>query len=239
MKEQQKRKIQQFHPEIEDGIDLRRWPLRLILVLNLTLTADKPPLTLPPSFLHVTLTTPYRSTIAITSLARFMAKCEGKVIPDGEFGSDVEGSKPLIIDVGMVEGKVKESLALCRKRLGDDVTILYDLFLPSTIQKIVMEHGKKEGGPWNCHMADTFFGWEAERVVVVKGGADLLELITRAKTHLVVVLVEVPRHSLWVGYERTKKYFLQAASLGLCELVQLGDEVVAEKALECIDLELD
>ena len=26
MKEQQKRKIQQFHPEIEDGIDLRRCP---------------------------------------------------------------------------------------------------------------------------------------------------------------------------------------------------------------------
>ena len=28
MKEQQKRKIQQFHPEIEDGIDLRRCPHR-------------------------------------------------------------------------------------------------------------------------------------------------------------------------------------------------------------------
>ena len=27
MKEQQKRKNQQFHPEIEDGTDLRRWPL--------------------------------------------------------------------------------------------------------------------------------------------------------------------------------------------------------------------
>ena len=26
MKEQQKRKIQQLHPEIEDGTDLRRWP---------------------------------------------------------------------------------------------------------------------------------------------------------------------------------------------------------------------
>ena len=28
MKEQQKRKIQQFYPEIEDGIDLRRCPLQ-------------------------------------------------------------------------------------------------------------------------------------------------------------------------------------------------------------------
>ena len=203
------------------------------------MTADKPPLTLPPSFFHVTLTTLYRSTITITSLARFMAKCEGKVVPDGEFGSDVEGSKPLIIDVGMVEGKMKESLALCSNRLGDDVTILYDLFLPSTIQKIVMEYGKKEGGPWNCHVSDTFQGWEAERVVVVKGGADLLELITRAKTHLAVVLVEVPRHSLWVDYQRTKKYFLQAADLGLCEMVHLGDQSGAEQALKCIDFELD
>ena len=79
----------------------------------------------------MTLTTPYCSTITITSLARFMAKCEGKVVPDGEFGSDVEGSKPLIIDVGMVEGKMKESLVLCRNRLGDDVTIFYDLFFDS------------------------------------------------------------------------------------------------------------
>ena len=31
MKEQQKRKIQQFHPEIDDGIDLRRCPQGLPL----------------------------------------------------------------------------------------------------------------------------------------------------------------------------------------------------------------
>ena len=161
-----------------------------------------------------------------------MAEREGKAIPGVEFGSDVEGTKPLIIDVGKNKGKMREALAHCRKRLGDDVTILYDFFLPSTIQKMVIEHGKKEGGPWNCHVADTFQGWEAERVVVVKGGADTLEVITRAKTHLAVILVEVPRHSLWVGYERTKECLLQAANLGLCELVQMGDE-------ECIDFELD
>ena len=33
MKEQQKRKIQQFHPEIEDGTDLRRWPLNQISIM--------------------------------------------------------------------------------------------------------------------------------------------------------------------------------------------------------------
>ena len=37
MKEQQKRKIQQFHPEIEDGTDLRRWPhmLRNLILMIL------------------------------------------------------------------------------------------------------------------------------------------------------------------------------------------------------------
>ena len=33
MKEQQKRKIQQFHPEIEDGIDLRRCPQPPLLMM--------------------------------------------------------------------------------------------------------------------------------------------------------------------------------------------------------------
>ena len=63
--------------------------VRMILVLNPAALGD--PLTLPPSFLHVTLTTPYRSTIAITRLARFIAKCKGLVVPEGDFGSDVEG----------------------------------------------------------------------------------------------------------------------------------------------------
>ena len=44
--------------------------VRMILVVN---PVSESSLTLPPSFLHVTLTTPYRSTIAITRLARFIA----------------------------------------------------------------------------------------------------------------------------------------------------------------------
>ena len=84
------------------------------------------PLTLPPSFLHVTLTTPYRSTIAITRLARFIAKCEGLVVPEGDFGSDVEGTKPIFFDVGEYNiRKVEEALDECHKQLGDNVTILH------------------------------------------------------------------------------------------------------------------
>ena len=83
--------------------------VRMILVLNPM--TFKSPLTLPPSFLHVTLTTPYRSTIAITRLARFIAKCKGLNFPEGDFGSDVEGIKPIFFDVGEDERKMEEALA--------------------------------------------------------------------------------------------------------------------------------
>merc|ERR1712218_8430 len=103
--------------------------VRMILIVN-PKESDGSPLTLPPSFLHVTLTTPYRSTIAITSLARFIAKCKGLVVPEGDFGSDVEGTKPIFFDVGKDEIKMEEALKHCRKRLGDNATILYDANLP-------------------------------------------------------------------------------------------------------------
>merc|ERR1719458_856663 len=103
----------------------------MILVLNPEASfvwrlQEKSPLTLPPSFLHVTLTTPYRSTIAITRLARFIAKKEGLVVPEGDFGSDVEGTKPILFDVGKDEKKMEEALEECHKQLGDNVTVLYE-----------------------------------------------------------------------------------------------------------------
>ena len=82
--------------------------VRMILILNPK--DSKSPLTLPPSLLHVTLTTPYRSTIAITSLARFIAKCKGWLVDEGDFGSDVEGNKPIFFDIGKDERKMEEAL---------------------------------------------------------------------------------------------------------------------------------
>ena len=76
--------------------------VRMILIPN-PRESTRSPLTLPPSFIHVTLTTPYRSTIAITRLARFIAKCKGLVVPEGDFGSDVEGTKPIFFEVGKDE----------------------------------------------------------------------------------------------------------------------------------------
>ena len=137
------------------------------------------------------------------------------VIPEGDFGSDVEGTKPLFFDVGdKDEGKVIEALEHCRKHLGDNVTILYDNFLPS-IEKMAKKQGKEAGGPWDCYHAENFHGWEAERVVAVEIGYYIMEMITRARTHLAIVFVG--------GKDsENKKHFEQAANENLVEIVHLS-----------------
>ena len=133
--------------------------VKLMLVVNPAFTSFLPT-SLPESFLHINLATPYRSTIAITSLARFLAKCEGKVVPEGEFGSDVEGKKPIVYDVGKDEVKLRKALQTSQNLFGNDATLLYDGYLPYSIQKICKSKGKKKGGPWECYIAGEFFGWE-------------------------------------------------------------------------------
>ena len=91
------------------------------------------------------MTTPYRSTIAITSLALFIAKCKGLVVPEGDFGSDVEGIEPIVFDVGHSERKIVEALEYCHKQLGKNATVLYDYVLPDSIEKMVEEQGKEAG----------------------------------------------------------------------------------------------
>ena len=188
--------------------------VRMILIRNPAESYEKNTLSLPPSFLHVTLTTPYRSTIAITRLARFMARREGLLIPEGDFGSDVEGTKPIFFDVGVDEKKMKEALEHCRKHMGDNVTILYCDGNPDPIDKMVKDQGKDDGGPWACYYGYNFFGWEAERVVAVTYGGNLMEMITRARTHLAVILVDCDAE--------TREHFLQAEDKGLVDVVHLS-----------------
>merc|ERR1712018_720368 len=116
--------------------------VKLILILN-PRNSSRLPTGLPESFLHINLATPYRSTKAITSLARFLAKCEGQVFPEGEFGSDVEGKKPIVFDVGMDEVKLREALQRGRDLFGNDATLLYDSYLPSSMIEICKSNGKE------------------------------------------------------------------------------------------------
>ena len=189
--------------------------VRMILVLNprthLNSTSN-----FPPSFLHITLTTSYRSTIAITSLARFIAKRKGMVVPEGDIGSDVQGTRPIFFDVGRDDRKMEEALKRCRNQMGDTATILYDSYLPPSIAKMVKEQGKEAGGPWDCYSAGKFYGWEAQRVVVVAHGYDIMEQITRATTLLSVILVG--------DYNHMADNFYKAAQQGLVEIATMRSE---------------
>merc|ERR1719510_722811 len=153
--------------------------VRLILIVN-PVVSSRLPTTLPESFLRIDLSTPYRSTIAITSLASFIARCIGKDVPEGDFGSDVEGKKPIVFDVGKDEVKLREALQRNRDLIGDDATLLYEWGLPSSMEEICLSTGKEKGGNWDCSEAENFTGWEADTVVAVTSGWDILEMMTRA-----------------------------------------------------------
>ena len=125
----------------------------------------------------------------------------------------MEGTKPIFFDVGWDEGKMKEALEHCRKHLGDNVTILYESNYKTL--EMVMDQGKEKGGPWDCYYAGNFYGWEAERVVVVTAGWETMEMITRARTHLAVILVGGKDNE-------NKKHFLLAKNTGLVDSVHVS-----------------
>ena len=58
------------------------------------------------------------------------------------------------------------------------------------MEKMVKDQGKETGGPWDCHYGRNFYGWEAERVVAVTCGSNIMERISRARSHLAVILVD-------------------------------------------------
>ena len=43
---------------------------------------------------------------------------------------------------------------------------------------------------WRCYYAEIFYGSEADKVVAVSTGSSILEMITRARSHLCVVMVD-------------------------------------------------
>ena len=195
----------------------------LILIVNPRSAAELPT-TLPDSFLRINLATPYRSTIAITSLARFIAKFKGAVFPEGDFGSDVKGKKPIMFDVGNDEVKLREALERSRALFGNNTTLLYDIGLTSSMREICLSYSKERGGALEVYKAGRFFGWEAERVVAVTVGAIYtLEMATRAKTRLSLILVE--GDGSWQKYyARNQKHFEDAATKGLVELMDSANE---------------
>ena len=104
------------------------------------------------------------------------------------------------------------ALEHCHKNLGDDATILFEYSLPTaTFEAIVKEQGKMLGGPWDCYEAGKYFGREADPPCGGSDGTALLEMVTRAKTHLAIILVEGS------DYQDTRKLCKEAYRRGLIE----------------------
>ena len=137
-------------------------------------------LSLPPSFVQVTLETPYRSTIAITNFTLQVAKHLNLHFPKKSIGSDIEGAKPFFLNVKRSEKKLEEALRFCVAEMGDSVTLLYDDF-SYPVRRAVEGKVKDLAAAWECHDGFDFYGWEAEKVVVVTNGHWMMELITRAR----------------------------------------------------------
>ena len=117
---------------------------------------------------------------------------------------------------------MREALQWSCDLFGNDATLLIDAFLPSSMIEICESNGKKKGGPWECYFAYNFFGWEADRVVAVTvGGNRTLEMMTRAKTQLIVILVDCVDCDSRRFYKNSQKHFQDAAAKGLVELVSI------------------
>merc|ERR1712062_671696 len=127
-------------------------------------------------------------------------------------GSDVEGKKPILFDIGKDEIKLREALQRSRDLIGDDATLLYDPFLPSSMEEICKSTGKEKEGHWDCHYARNFFGWESNTVVAVTDGGDTLEMITRARTQLIIILFEPDDDDFKKFYKDDQKHFQDAAA---------------------------
>ena len=86
------------------------------------------------------------------------------------------------------------------------------------MKEVCENHGKEKGGPWECYQAGDFYGWEAERVVAVTTGLDtFLEMATRAKTELILILAEPEREEYKKSYQRFQVVIKAAEDEGLVD----------------------
>ena len=92
------------------------------------------------------------------------------------------------------------------------------------MKEICESHGKEKGGPWECYNTMNFFGWEAERVVVVTTGWNILEMITRAATELILILFAPTTHF--------QKKIKAAANRGLVDVEVIERENQIENTKE-------
>ena len=91
------------------------------------------------------------------------------------------------------------------------------------MKEICESNGKEKGGAWECYNARHFYGWESDHVVAATvGGSVTVEMATRAKSQLFLILAE--NESWKKNYAKYQKYFQDAAAKGLVELATSANE---------------
>ena len=180
---------------------------------------------LPASFLCITLTVPYRSTKSITRFARFMAKFHRLQVPEGEYGSDVEGFKPILFDVGNDDDKMKIAIFQCQEIFKNNAVVLVKSTEWSWYRSRKGEM-ERRCPQWEYSSQYSYYGWEADNVILLQHAArdsDYLnydmEMITRAKQRLAVILIwgrfNTPEN---VQHHLNNDHLYQAAKEGLIEV---------------------
>ena len=155
----------------------------LLLVANPEISQELDTLNCPT----MSLTTPFRSTIAINSLARFFAAPRGIIIPECDFES-VEGNKPIFFDLGDDKDKMEKALQECRTIFGQLPFVTLHNMTYSVVD-CVENVIKKVIKTWEFYHAKDFRGWEAKRLVLlISRDQDVFQMITRAKSSIVLIL---------------------------------------------------
>ena len=111
--------------------------------------------------------------------------------------------------------------------MGDEVTILHDNDISSedlkTVKGMTTSQSRgEEGSHWKCYIADNFYGWEEDKIVAVSTGFSILEMITRARNRLCVVMVDSKLESRGLGYNEVyTRGFQKAVQEGLVQPINL------------------
>ena len=84
--------------------------------------------------------------------------------------------------------------------------------------EICKSQGKENGGPWKCYDVYNFFGWEAQRKVVVTTGGNILEMATRARTELFLLLAEPEKEEFKKSYRKFPVVIKAAEDEGLVDV---------------------
>jgi len=95
------------------------------------------------------------------------------------------------------------------------------------MKEICESHKKEKGGPWECYDAVNFYGWEAERVVAVTTGWNTLEMTTRAKRELILILAKPEKE---IDKKKRQVIIKAAADEGLLDLQVIKSENQIENA---------